>query len=38
MKDLELAGPVERVRSTLMNGIHSMPVRFTASAVAARQG
>ena len=30
MKDLELAGPVERVRSNLMNGIHSMPVRFTA--------
>jgi cytochrome P450 len=35
MKDLELAGPVERVRSTLMNGIRSMPVRFTASAVPA---
>ena len=33
MKNLELAGPVERVRSTLMNGIHSMPVRFTASTV-----
>ena len=33
MKDLELAGPVERVRSTLMNGIRSMPVRFTAAAV-----
>ena len=33
MKGLELAGPVERVRSTLMNGIHSMPVRFTASTV-----
>ncbi|WKG00877.1 cytochrome P450 [Mycolicibacterium sp. HK-90] len=31
MRDLELAGPVERVRSTLMNGIHSMPVRFTAA-------
>ena len=30
MKDLELAGPVERVRSNLMNGIQSMPVRFTA--------
>lgn len=30
MKDLELAGPVERVRSNLMNGIHSMPVKFTA--------
>ena len=33
MKDLELAGPVERVRSTLMNGIRSMPVRFTPAAV-----
>ncbi|MGV0812893.1 cytochrome P450 [Mycolicibacterium boenickei] len=31
MRDLELTGPVERVRSTLMNGIHSMPVRFTAA-------
>jgi cytochrome P450 len=31
MKDLELAGPVERVRSNLMNGIHSMPVTFTAA-------
>jgi cytochrome P450 len=37
MKDLELAGPVERVRSNLMNGIHSMPVTFTAvSAVSTR--
>ena len=33
MTDLELAGPVERVRSNLMNGIHSMPVRFTPSIV-----
>jgi cytochrome P450 len=33
MTDLELAGPVERVRSNLMNGIHSMPVRFTPSTV-----
>jgi cytochrome P450 len=31
MTDLELAGPVVRVRSTLMNGIRSMPVRFTAA-------
>lgn len=31
MKDLEIAGPVERVRSNLMNGIHAMPVRFTAA-------
>jgi cytochrome P450 len=36
MTDLELAGPVERVHSTLMNGIHSMPVRFTAAAVGQR--
>jgi cytochrome P450 len=37
MKDLELAGPVERVRSNLMNGIHSMPVRFkTSQPLAAR--
>ena len=34
MKDLELAGPVERVRSNLMNGIRSMPVTFTAASVA----
>jgi cytochrome P450 len=36
MTNLELAAPVERVRSTLMNGIRSMPVRFTAAAVAQR--
>ena len=29
MKNMELAGPIERMRSTLINGIHSMPVRFT---------
>jgi cytochrome P450 len=34
MADLELAGPVERVRSVLMNGIKSMPVRFSPAAVA----
>ena len=28
MKDMELAGPVERMPLTLINGIHSMPVRF----------
>ena len=33
MKDLELAGPVERVRSNLMNGIRTMPVKFTPSTV-----
>jgi cytochrome P450 len=31
MTNLELAGPVERVRSNLMNGIRSMPVRFKAA-------
>ena len=31
LTNLELAGPVERVRSNLMNGIHSMPVTFTVS-------
>lgn len=36
LTDLGPAGPVERVRSNLMNGIHSMPVKFTAaSAVSA---
>jgi cytochrome P450 len=29
MKNMELARPVERMSSTLINGIHSMPVRFT---------
>lgn len=29
MNDLELAGPIERLRSNLINGIKSMPVRFT---------
>jgi cytochrome P450 len=29
MKNMELAGPIERVPSTLIAGIHSMPVRFT---------
>jgi cytochrome P450 len=28
MKNMELAGPIERMPSTLINGIHSMPVRF----------
>ena len=31
MRNMELAGPVERMPSTLINGIHSMPVRFTPS-------
>jgi cytochrome P450 len=29
MKNIELAGPLERMPSTVINGIHSMPVRFT---------
>ena len=29
MKNMHLAGPVARMPSTLINGIHSMPVRFT---------
>lgn len=29
MNGLELAGPVERLRSNLINGIRSMPARFT---------
>jgi cytochrome P450 len=29
MNGLELVGPAERKRSNLINGIHSMPVRFT---------
>ena len=36
MTDLELTGPVERVRSALMNGIKSMPVRFTPALTPAR--
>ena len=29
MKNMELAGPIEHMPSTLINNIHSMPVRFT---------
>jgi cytochrome P450 len=32
MKNLELAGPAERTPSTTMNGLHTMPVRFTPAA------
>jgi cytochrome P450 len=32
---IEIAGPVERVRSVLMNGIKTMPVRLVAAAVPA---
>ena len=28
MKNLDCAGPVQRTPSTLINGVHSMPVRF----------
>jgi hypothetical protein len=34
MKNMQLAGPVERMPSTLINGIHAMPVRFTPAAAA----
>jgi cytochrome P450 len=38
MDGLELAGPVQRMRSDLINGIKSMPVRFTpAGRLAARR-
>lgn len=36
MGDIELAGPVQRMRSVLINGVHSMPVRFTPSSVPAQ--
>jgi len=36
MKNLELAGPVERMPSNLINGIHSMPVRLTPAKVRSR--
>ena len=29
LPDIELAGPVERLRSNFINGIKRMPVRFT---------
>jgi cytochrome P450 len=32
MENLELAGPAERTLSTTMNGLHTMPVRFTPAA------
>lgn len=35
MKNLKLAGPVERMPSTLVSGIHSMPVQFTPARPAA---
>jgi cytochrome P450 len=31
MKNMELAGPVQRTRSNLINGIRSMPIRFTSA-------
>jgi cholest-4-en-3-one 26-monooxygenase len=33
LPDIELAGPVERLRSSFINGIKRMPVRFTPEAV-----
>ena len=29
LPDIELAGPVDRLRSNLVNGIKRMPVQFT---------
>jgi cytochrome P450 len=29
LPDIQLAGPVERLRSNFLNGIKHMPVRFT---------
>jgi cytochrome P450 len=29
LPDIQLAGPVERLRSNFINGIKHMPVRFT---------
>lgn len=36
LPDIELAGPVERLRSNFINGIKRMPVRFTPERVRAR--
>jgi cholest-4-en-3-one 26-monooxygenase len=36
LPDIELAGPVERLRSSLINGIKRMPVRFTPERTARR--
>ncbi len=36
LPDIELAGPVERLRSNFINGIKRMPVRFTPEQVRAR--
>ncbi|MEO7574030.1 MAG: hypothetical protein ABIX10_16510 [Acidimicrobiales bacterium] len=32
MPDIELAGPVHRLHSDFVNGVKTMPVRFTPSA------
>jgi cytochrome P450 len=37
MKNMELTGPVECIPSTLVNGIHAMPVRFTPSVTRQRR-
>jgi len=36
MPDIEVAGPVERLRSNFINGIKRMPIRFTPEQVQAR--
>ena len=36
LPDIELAGPVERLRSNFINGIKRMPVRFTPERVRAQ--
>src|SRR5262245_5425141 len=36
LPDIELAGPVERLRSNFINGIKRMPVRFTPERIRAR--
>src|SRR3989442_1677526 len=38
LPDIELAGPVARLRSNFINGIKSMPVRFTPERRAGREG
>ena len=34
LPDMELAGPVQRLRSNFINGIKHMPVKFTPSTTA----
>lgn len=37
MREIELTGPVERMRSVLINGVHAMPVRFRPASVPAQR-